>query len=116
MTVFDQRNQNVNYQYNAAGDINFESVTNKVELLAELAKLKTELSKAGSADVIDAEIVTDAEYQITKAIQQAQKPQPDKKTIVDHLNTAKKFIDGITAAGGMVTGLVKAIALVQQFF
>ncbi len=23
MTIFDQRNQRVNYQYNAAGDINF---------------------------------------------------------------------------------------------
>src|SRR5258707_5974276 len=116
MTVFDQRNQNVNYQYNAAGDISFESVHNRVELVAELEKLKTELSNAASAGAIDGEIVTDAEYQITKAIQQAQKPQPDKKTIVDHLNSAKKFIDGVVVAGGMVAGLVKAIALVHQLF
>jgi hypothetical protein len=116
MTVFDQRDQNVNYQYNAAGDINFESVQNRIELVAELKKLKSELSKASSAGAIDAEIVTDAEYQITKAIQQAQKPQPDKKTIVDHLNNAKKFIDGVVVGGGMVAGLVKAIGLVQQLF
>ena len=106
----------MNYQYNAAGDINFELVQNRVELVAELEKLKSELSKASSAGAIDAEIVTDAEYQITKAIQQAQKPQPDKKTIVDHLNSAKKFIDGVVVGGGMVAGLVKAITLVQQLF
>ena len=116
MTVFDQRNQNVNYQYNAAGAINFETVQNETELVAELEKLKQEFSKAGSAGVIDAEVVTDAEYQVTKAIQQAQKPQPDKKTIVDHLTSAKRVLDGITVATGMVTALVKAIALVQLLF
>lgn len=116
MTIFDQRHQNVNYQYNAAGDINLDSVQNIVELVTELEKLKGEFSKAGNAGAIDAEIVTDAEYQITKAIQQTQRAEPNKKTIVDHLTSAKKLIDGITVAGGMATSLAKAIALAQQFF
>jgi hypothetical protein len=116
MAIFDQRNQKVNYQYNAAGDINFDRVRNSVELIGELEKLKAELSKAASAGVIDAEIVTDAEYQITKAIQQSQKPEPNKKAILGYINDAKALIEGVASATGMVTALVKAAELVQQFF
>lgn len=116
MAIFDQRNQNVNYQYNATGDINFDRVQNRVELIGELEKLKAELSKAASAGVIDAEIVTDAEYQITKAIQQSQKHEPNKKTILEHINSAKTLIEGVAATTGMVTALVEVAELVHQFF
>jgi hypothetical protein len=116
MTVFDQRNQNVNYQYNAAGDISFDRVQNRIELVAELEKLKAELSKASSAGAIDGEVVTDGEYQITKAVQQAQKPEPNKKIILEHLGKAKTFIEGATVATGLVTALVKATELVHHLF
>jgi hypothetical protein len=116
MAIFDQRNQNVNYQYNAAGDINFDGVQNRVELIGELEKLKAELSRASSSGAIDGEIVTDAEYQITKAIQQSQKSQPDKTTILEHLRRAKSFVESVTVATGMVTALVKAGELVQHLF
>jgi hypothetical protein len=116
MAIFDQRNQKVNYQYNAAGDINFDRVQNRIELIGELEKLKAELSKAASAGAIDAEVVTDAEYQITKAIQQSQKPEPNKKAILGYINGAKTLIEGVASATGMVTALVKAAELVQQFF
>jgi myo-inositol-1-phosphate synthase len=56
MPVFDQRGQKVTYQYNAAGDINFGNVQNRADLISELKKLKDEISKAGEAEVIDAEI------------------------------------------------------------
>jgi hypothetical protein len=88
MSVFDQRGQSVSNQYNAAGDINFG----------------------------DAEIATDAEYHITKAVQQAKKPEPDKKAILDHLATAKAAIEGVAAASGMITALVKAAEVVSKFF
>jgi hypothetical protein len=116
MAMFDQRGQNVTYQYNAAGDINFGAVQNRMDLIGELEKLKTELSRAAAAQVIDAEVVTDAEYQLTGAVQQAKKPEPDKKTILDHINGAKSLIEGVAAAGGMVTALVQAAELVQKFF
>lgn len=115
-TVFDQRGQRVNYQYNAAGDINFGAVQSRMDLVGELEKLKAELVKAGGAQAIDAEVVTDAEYQITKAVQEAKKPEPKKETILERLDGAKKLIEGIAAAGGMVTALVKAAELVQKFF
>jgi len=116
MTVFDQRGQHVNYQYNAAGDINFGTVQNKVDLVGELEKLKAEIGKAGAAQVIDAEVVTDAEYQITKAMQEAKKPEPKKETVLERINGAKALIEGVAAAGGMVAALIKAAELVQKFF
>jgi len=116
MTTFDQRHQKVNYQYNAAGDINLENVTNRVDLVGELKKLKTELGRARDADAIDAEIVTDAEYQIAKAIHEAEKPSPDKKTLLDYVDNAKKLLTGVGAVAGLAAGLAKVAELIGQLF
>jgi hypothetical protein len=116
MAIFDQRGQRVTYQYNAAGDINFGAVRNRMDFVGELGKLQGEMTKAKQAGVFDEGIATDAEYQLTKAVQEAKKPNPDKKTILDHLSSTKTLIEGVTAAGGLVTGLVKAMELVRQFF
>lgn len=116
MSVFDQRGQNVNYQYNAAGYINFSNVQNRADLISELEKLKTEVTKAREAEVIDADIATDVDYQITKAVQQARKSEPNKNTVLQHINTAKKLITGVAEAGGIVTALMKVAELVQNFF
>lgn len=115
-TTFDQRGQAVTYQYNAAGDINIGAVQNRVELFDQLEKLRDELTKAADAKVIDAEVVSDARYQVEKAVIQAKKPEPDKKTIVDRLNEAKGLLQGIAAAAGMVEALAKAAELVQTLF
>jgi hypothetical protein len=66
--------------------------------------------------VLSEETATDAQYQITKAAQQAKKPDPDKKTIVDYLTTAKTLIEGVTAASGLVSALVSAIHVVPLLF
>jgi len=116
MTVFDQRGQQVTYQYNAAGNINFSDVQNRADLVSELEKLKAEVALAGDSKVIDAEVVTDAQYQIQKAVDQAKKSEPNKPAILDHLSKAKEFMKGLVEAGGIVTGIMKAIELVQQFF
>ena len=115
MSTFDQRGQRVNYQYNAAGNINLGSVQNQMQLVEEMEKLKSELSKAAEAQVIDAEIFTDADYQLNKAIQQAKKPQPDKKSVMDHLNSAKSLLEGVTAVNGIITALSQVIQLVIGF-
>jgi hypothetical protein len=114
MAVFDQRDQHVMYQYNAAGNINFGAVQNRVDLVDELEKLQTELTAARRAGIFSEEIATDATFQLTKAVQQAQQPAPDKKTLLNHLNSAKTLIEGVTAASGLVTALVKAAELVQK--
>jgi len=119
-TVFDQRGQKVIYQYNAAGDINFGAVQNRVDVVAELEKLRAELDKAIEAEILDEDAALDAEYQLKKAVQQAKKPEPDKKTVLDHLSQAKNIIVGVAATVGAATGLVtaleKAIEVVQKIF
>ncbi len=116
MAFFDQRNQTVTYQYNAAGNISFGSVKNRVDLIGELEKLKNEVSRAGEAKVIDPDKVTDVQYQIQKAVDQAKKPQPSKNPILEHLGKAKDLISTVGAANGIVNGIKEAIELVNQFF
>lgn len=116
MSVFDQRGQKVTYQYNAAGNINFGAVENRADFIGELEKIKAEISKARDAEVIDAEAVTDAQYQIQKAVDQAQKPEPNRNAILEHLGKAKGFIKGVVDVGGLVTGITKAIELAQNLF
>jgi hypothetical protein len=116
MAVFDQRGQQVTYQYNAAGDINFGAVQNRLDLVGELGKLQRELTQARQAGVFDEGVGTDAEYQLTKAVQEAKKPAPDKQMLLGHLGGAKTLVEDVAAAGGLVTALTRAMELVQQFF
>jgi hypothetical protein len=117
MSQFDMRGQKVSgNQYNAGRDLTFGAVQNQVDLVAELEKLQSEFAKAVASGAIPEDTATDAQYQVTKAVQQAKKPDADKKTILDHLNAAKTFIDDIAAAGGLVTALTAAIQVVQKLF
>lgn len=116
MPVFDQRNQNVAYQYNAAGDINFQSVADPRGLVSELEKLRREIANAANAKVITEESQTDAECHVTKAIQQAGKPAPIKSVILQHLDQAKAAIATAAQAAGIVTALTQAADLAQKFF
>jgi hypothetical protein len=113
---FDMRGQRVTNQYNAGRDMNFGAVQTPLDLIAELEKLNGQFMQAKEAAVLSEETATDTQYQVTKAIQQAKKPDPDKKTIVDHLTTAKALLDNITAASGLVTALVGAVEVVQKLF
>ena len=117
MAQFDMRGQNVSgNQYIAGRDMNFGAVQSQADLIGELEKLKAEFAKAADQGILSEEAATDAQYQVTKAIQQARKPTPDKKTIVDHLTTAKALLENITAASGLVTALVGAVEVVQKLF
>lgn len=116
MSIFDQRGQQVNYQYNAARDVNFDTVRNRAEFVSELEKLKAEVVRAKSDNVIDAEVASDVERHIAKAGQQANQEQPDRNIIVRHINAAKVFVEGVSGAGGLVAALVKAAQLAQQVF
>ena len=116
MAQFDMRGQRVTNQYNAGRDINFGAVQTPDDLIAVLEKLNGQVTQAQQAGVLSEETATDAQYQVTKAIQQAKKSTPDKKTIVDHLTTAKALLENITAASGLVTALVGAVEMVQKLF
>ena len=114
MAVFDQRGQHVMYQYNARGDINFGAVQNRMSLAVELQKLQAEMRQAIKSGVIEGEMATDAQYHLDKATHEAQKPAPDKKKLIDYLDTAKTTIAGIASVAGLVTALTKAAELVEK--
>jgi len=116
MSVFDQRGQQVQYQYNAAGNINFRAAQNPIEVVAELRKLQGEFAKAVEAGVFDEETATDVKYQIDKAVQKADKPDPEKKSVLEHLEGAKALIAGVAGAAGLITALVEAADKVRQLF
>jgi hypothetical protein len=113
---FDMRGQYVTNQYNAGRDSNFGAVQIPVDLVAILKQINEQFTQAMEAGVLDEETATDTQYQVSKAIQQAGKPTPDKKSILDHLATAKSLIEGVAAAGGLVAALAGAIEAVQKLF
>lgn len=116
MAIFDQRGQRVNYQYNAAGDINFGDVKDQKGAIIEMEKLYAELEQAVRSGILNEDAFIDIEYRLKQAILQAKKAKPDKKTILDHLNEAKSIIEGVTAAAGLVTALTQAATMIQKVF
>lgn len=116
MAQFDQRGQQVNYQYNAAGNINFGATASNTDVVGELRKLLDEINKAISAKAIDPENGVDVESKIKKAIIQAEKPTPDKQNILENIEGAKKIIEGVGSAAGLIGGFVQAAEAVRRFF
>ncbi len=116
MANFDMRGQRVTNQYNAGRDMNVGAVQTPEDLMTVLEQLNEQFTQAKEAGVLSEETAIDAQYQVTKAAQQAKKPDPDKKTMLDHLTRAKTLIEGVTAASGLVTTLAAAIQVVQKLF
>lgn len=114
MATFDQRNQKVTNQYNAAGNINFGSVTSKDELVVELEKLKSELDNALESGEIEPEIGIDAKAKVEKAMVVAGKENPDKQKILDNIAGAKMLIEGLASAAGLVNIFVQASEVVRK--
>ena len=115
MTIFDQNGQTVNYQYNVNGTINFGAVQNRIDVVAELKKLQAEVASASDAGALEAELSTDVEAKIKKAVIQAQKSEPDKKTILSYLEEAKSLMAGVLSAAGLMTGISEAFEAVKRF-
>jgi hypothetical protein len=74
------------------------------------------LANAVQAGIFDQQTATAAPEYLTKAVQEAEKPAPDTTAIVDHLNGVKTLIEGVSAAGELVTALVKAVEMVRTLF
>jgi hypothetical protein len=116
MATFDQRGQHVNTQYNAGRDINFAAVQTPADFVITLEQLKQELAQATTSGLLPEDTALDADYHLTKALQQARQPDPPKKTLLDHLTTVKALLDNVAAASGLVTAVVGAIEVVQKLF
>jgi hypothetical protein len=108
MATFDQRGQTVQYQYNA-DTINFGAVQTPDDFRQQLRNLQAELKRAIEARAIPDEKAVDAEAQVKKAIIQAEKPAPDKKTLIQHLTSAKELVSGVTGLAGALAGAIAAV-------
>jgi hypothetical protein len=108
MATFHQEGQTVQYQYNAE-TINFEKARTPDEFLLKLKNLQVELDRAIEAKAIPDESAIDAEHQINKAIQQAVKPTPDKKTLVKNLTSAKELVSNVDGLAVAITGAIAAV-------
>jgi len=116
MGTFDMRGQHVGQQYNAGRDMNFSGAQTYEDVTTELEKFNAQLMQAKEAGILPEDIATDVQYQVTKALQQGKKPEPDKKSMIEHLTTAKELVEGVAAAGGLATALFSAIQMVQRLF
>jgi hypothetical protein len=114
MTVFDQRGQHVNYQYNAAGNINFDTVHNKEDLVRELDKFRLEIEKAKESKVINQDIAVEAEYHVLQATKEATKEHPDKQSFLDYIGKAKALFDDLTAATYFVAALINVAEIARR--
>ena len=112
MATFNQQGQTVETQYNAE-NIHFGEANNIDDFIRQLKQLQTEFSKAIETKHITDEKTIDADAFLKKAIQQAEIPQPDKKTIIEHLNSAK---DLVTNANGLVLALSAAVTTAAALF
>ncbi len=117
MAEFNMSGQKVNGpQYIAGRDMHFGAVQNQNDLVAQLDQLKKQFTQAKEAGLLNEETATNAEHQVAQAAQQASSPTPDKKSILDHLTTAKALIEDMAATSGLVTTLVSAIEAVHKVF
>lgn len=116
MVIFDQRNQNVTYQYNVQGTINFGNAQNQADVVAQLKILKNEVLKALDSGTLDEEISIDVEANIRKAVIQAEKPNPDGTTIVKYLQKGREILSDFVALSGLAGGFLEAIKVVRSFF
>ena len=116
MTTFNQQGQRVRYQYNAGGDINFGAVQSRDDLAGELKKLRAELDRAAAEGAVEREVASEAADQLDKAVQQAEKPSPNRNVLVGYLSTAQELVKEAAAAAGLVAGLVQAIEKVRVLF
>jgi len=108
VSMFDQRGQQVQYQFNAAGDINVESVTNVDQLSDQLSKLRSEIEVARQARAIPDDAAIEAEFHVLQATRKARADEPDKASMLDHIGKAKALLGDLAAAAGLVGALAKA--------
>lgn len=126
MAKFYQQGQKVKNQINAdvvnqvnaqmVGTVNFDAVQDKAEFIAELQKLLSELDKAKQAGIVKKGISIDVEAHIKKVIVEFEESEPKKNVVFEHLDGAKKLLDGVASASGLVTTLLQAADFARKFF
>lgn len=116
MSIFDQRGQTVNYQYNINNTIRPESVHDKQQLVELLENLQKEFISAHRNEAINDDVAAEAKYEMEKAVIQSKKVKPEKNVLLKHIEKATLLISGIESLGKLVEALNKAGELIGKLF
>ncbi len=116
MTTFNMQRQQVDNQTNFGGDMNIGAIQNYPDMINTLEGIKAKVANNRQQGKLPVPLATDAEDQITKAIQQAEQAIPNKQTLLDHINSAKTLLESIQVAASIVAGLVAVAQSIQRFF
>lgn len=114
MSVFDQRGQHVQYQFNAARDINLEGLQSLDQLAAALAKLRAEIDKAKQSGTVPEDIALDAQHHLLEASREAKSAKPDKSAFLETIGKAKDLLKDITAVAGLVNAIAKLAGIAAR--
>ena len=112
MATFNQHNQSVKNQFNAE-TINFGQAQTHDDFFKALKRLQAELERAIEEKVVTGENAIDAETHVNKAMLQSKETTPDKKTLIEHLVSAKELV---TNVDGLVAAFTSAIATIGALF
>jgi hypothetical protein len=118
VTTFNQEGQTVHGPLtNIAGNVglvNVGAVSDQAGLVEELERLKAELASSARRGEIDQDLATDADYQVTKARNEAAKPSPDRGRFLGYLVQARELLKTAAAGAGLVTALDKTAEIAQH--
>ncbi len=116
MTTFDQRGQNVKYQYNAGENINFLSAQNKADAINQLNRLQSEIASAIQNGTLPSEIGKNIQDKLGQAVILANTPEPDKKYMLSHLDEIRIAIRDVASLSGLITALIQAAEMIKRIF
>ncbi len=86
---------------------------NKADVIGELKKLQQELGRVIEQEAVAGDAAIDAEYEVKKALAQAEKPQANKTTLLKHLTRAKDLVSGVS---GLAGAFALAVEKIQAIF
>jgi hypothetical protein len=101
-------------KFDVGGDLNFNAVQDRSQLVTALEKLKVQFDRAVQSGIFDDETARQADLGLTDAIMEAQKTQPNAQGVVARLGSALVLMQGVAAASGLVTNVASAIDLVRR--
>lgn len=107
VSIFDQRGQHVEYQFNVAGNINLDGVQSVDQLVNQIAHLRAEIDQAKRVGAVPEDIAVEAQYHLLEASRQAKSETPDRSTLLDNIRKAKDLLKDIAAVASLVTALAK---------
>lgn len=109
MNIFNQQGQQVQYQYNAGGDIHVRQPIND-DLNVRLDLLALMIQNAVSDGIIDAATAKAVKNELKQA------SSDNKDTVITHLSKATEILNGISAAEGLVNTIKLLIGSIGNWF